>query len=178
MFNKKPQLENFETYMLVLYGFELLRAKGHRGAIVSFGGHEDKVRSVAETGYAMKGEMAACGGHSILEIFSDDNTHDLGVVVLNNTILAAHCQFPMPKFDPKWDESVKKLGSRHRAAMGMSQETGAEVLVLSDETGYIRVARDGKLFSVGNVFEAIKRDKNEDVQNHNPDDRRDDREDI
>lgn len=174
----KPQRENFETYMLVLYGFELLKAKGHRGAIVSLGGCEDKVRSVAETGYAMKGQTAACGGHSILEIFSDDNTHDLGVVVLNKRILAAHCQFPMPKFDPEWDESVKKLGSRHRAAMGMSQETGAEVLVLSDETGDIRVARRGKLFSVCDVFEAVKGDKSDDVQDHNPDDWRDDREDI
>ena len=158
----KPQRENFETYMLVLYDFELLKAKGHRGAIVSFGGYEDKVHSVAETGYAMKGQTAACGGHNIVEIFSADNTHDLGVVILNGTILAAHCQFPMPKFDPEWDESVKKLGSRHRAAMGMSRETGAEVLVLSGETGDIRIARGGELSFVPDLSESIKRCKSED----------------
>lgn len=176
---KKPKLhrEDFEKYLAVLYGFEMLKVKG-RGAIVSLGGYEDEARCIADTGYAVKGQTAACDGHSIVEIFSADDTHDLGVVVLNGSILAAHCQFPMPQFDPEWDEWVKKLGSRHRAAMGMSQETGAEVLVLSEETGDIRIVRGGELSRVPDLPKSIRKDKSEDVQDHDPDDRWDDREDI
>lgn len=158
---QKPRREDFERYMDVLYGFELLKAEGHRGAIVSLGGQEDKIYLIAETGFA--DQTDACGRHRILEIFSDADTHDLGVVILNGRILAAHCQFPMPKFDPGWPDIVKKLGSRHRAAMGMSQETGAEVLVLSEETGDIRVARGDKLYSVCDVFEEIRKNKEDGI---------------
>lgn len=165
MLGIKPKLlrEDFEKYLQVLYGFELLKIKGHRGAIVSLGGYEDKVYPVSETGYVMKDQRAVCNGHGILEVFSADDTHDLGVVVLDGRVLAAHCQFPMPQFDPQWDEWMKKLGSRHRAAMGMSQETGAEVLILSEESGDIRVARGGKLYSICDVFEAIRKDQEDGI---------------
>ena len=50
-------------------------------------------------------------------------------------------QFPLAEAD----ELEQELGSRHRAAVGMSQETDAVVLVVSEETGDVSVAEGGRL---------------------------------
>ncbi len=67
--------------------------------------------------------------------------HDLGVVIHQETILAAGCQFPLAESG----DLDRALGSRHRAALGMSQEVDAVVVVVSEETGAISVAIDGRL---------------------------------
>ena len=67
--------------------------------------------------------------------------HDLGVVVSNGRIMYAGVQFPLAESD----ELERELGSRHRAALGMSQESDAVVLVVSEETGDISVAERGRL---------------------------------
>jgi diadenylate cyclase len=67
--------------------------------------------------------------------------HDMGVVVRNGRIAAAGVQFPLAESG----EVSQDLGSRHRAAVGLSDETDAVVIVISEETGVISVAVDGKL---------------------------------
>ena len=67
--------------------------------------------------------------------------HDLGVVVINGRVAFAGCQFPLAESG----ELERELGSRHRAAVGMSQETDAIVLVVSEETGDISIAERGVL---------------------------------
>lgn len=67
--------------------------------------------------------------------------HDLGVVIHADRIVAAGCQFPLAESG----EIDRALGSRHRAAVGMSQETEAIVIVVSEETGTISVAIRGRL---------------------------------
>ena len=67
--------------------------------------------------------------------------HDLGVVIHRGRIVAAGCQFPLAESG----EVDRALGSRHRAAIGMSQEAGALVIVVSEETGTISVAIRGRL---------------------------------
>jgi diadenylate cyclase len=67
--------------------------------------------------------------------------HDLGVVVSNGRIAYAGVQFPLAESG----ELEKELGSRHRAAVGMSQESDAVVLVVSEETGDISIAERGQL---------------------------------
>jgi diadenylate cyclase len=62
--------------------------------------------------------------------------HDLGVIVHHDRILAAGVQFPLAEEAPLDPE----LGSRHRAALGLSQESDALVIVVSEETGLISVA--------------------------------------
>lgn len=68
--------------------------------------------------------------------------HDMGVVIREGRIAAAGCQFPLAEsgdVDPS-------LGSRHRAGLGMAQESDALVLVVSEETGRISLAYDGQLY--------------------------------
>jgi diadenylate cyclase len=67
--------------------------------------------------------------------------HDLGVVIAGGRVAYAGVQFPLAESG----ELEKELGSRHRAAVGMSQESDAVVLVVSEETGDISIAERGQL---------------------------------
>ncbi len=69
--------------------------------------------------------------------------HDLGVIIQENRIVAASCQFPLTE-----SENVDpSLGSRHRAAVGLTEDSDAVVIVVSEETGKISLAVDGKLYT-------------------------------
>jgi diadenylate cyclase len=67
--------------------------------------------------------------------------HDMGVIIRQGRIAAAGCQFPLAESG----EIDRALGSRHRAAVGLSQEVDAIVIVVSEETGTISVALHGRL---------------------------------
>jgi diadenylate cyclase len=68
--------------------------------------------------------------------------HDGAVIIRDGMIIAAACFLPKPA---KEESINKKLGSRHRAAIGMSENSDAIVIVVSEETGQISVAEDGVL---------------------------------
>ncbi|MBR5371633.1 MAG: diadenylate cyclase CdaA [Oscillospiraceae bacterium] len=68
--------------------------------------------------------------------------HDGAVVMRDGYIWAAACFLPKPQKEELID---KHLGSRHRAAIGMSENSDAIIIVVSEETGQISVARDGKI---------------------------------
>ncbi|MCP4374996.1 MAG: TIGR00159 family protein [bacterium] len=68
--------------------------------------------------------------------------HDLGVIIRDDRIAAAGCQFPLAESD----EVDASLGSRHRAALGLAKDSDAIVLVVSEETGRVSVACEGQLY--------------------------------
>lgn len=68
--------------------------------------------------------------------------HDGAVIMRDGIILAAACFLPKPAKDALIN---KKLGSRHRAAIGMSENSDAIVIIVSEETGQISVALNGEL---------------------------------
>lgn len=67
--------------------------------------------------------------------------HDGGAVMRNGRIASAHCIFPVSN-----NPELISNGMRHRAAVGLSEETDALVIVVSEESGDISVARNGKIF--------------------------------
>jgi diadenylate cyclase len=67
--------------------------------------------------------------------------HDAGVIIIGNRVAAAGCLFPLSE-NP---ELSKALGTRHRAALGMTEETDAVTVVVSEETGRISLGVEGKL---------------------------------
>src|SRR5205085_9558748 len=69
--------------------------------------------------------------------------HDGAVLVQGDTIIAAGCILPL-SHDADIDRA---LGTRHRAALGLVAETDALVIVVSEETGAISVAEQGRLWS-------------------------------
>ncbi|HEY0971903.1 MAG TPA: diadenylate cyclase CdaA [Gemmatimonadales bacterium] len=67
--------------------------------------------------------------------------HDGAVIIRGDTVIGAGCILPLTQ-EPITDRS---LGTRHRAALGLSEETDAVVIVVSEETATISIARDGDL---------------------------------
>jgi diadenylate cyclase len=97
------------------------------------------LKSILETGISIQAQVSR---QILMSIFNPRAPlHDGAVVIQGNVILAAKCQLPLtqnPKLDPT-------LGMRHRAALGLSEQTDALILVVSEETGMVSLAEDGVL---------------------------------
>ncbi|MEE0930302.1 MAG: diadenylate cyclase CdaA [Acutalibacteraceae bacterium] len=74
--------------------------------------------------------------------FNKAPLHDGAVIVRNGRIYAAGCILPLTKKNSEVDVN---LGTRHRAAIGMSEESDAVIVVVSEETGGISIANQGRL---------------------------------
>jgi diadenylate cyclase len=94
---------------------------------------------IVETGTRINSDISAPLLNTIF--FPNTELHDLGVVLSQGRIAYAGVQFPLAESD----ELERELGSRHRAAVGLSQESDAVVVVVSEETGDISVAERGHL---------------------------------
>ncbi len=71
--------------------------------------------------------------------FPNAPLHDGGVIIRGETIVAARCVFPLSS-----REDIG-YGMRHRAALGLSEQSDAVILIVSEETGDISIAYDGRL---------------------------------
>lgn len=84
----------------------------------------------------------------LINIFEKNTPlHDGAVVIVGNRVTAATCYLPL-------SDSLllsKDLGTRHRAAVGVSEKTDALTIIVSEETGRISLAMDGKLENVSDV---------------------------
>ncbi|MCX7878345.1 MAG: DNA integrity scanning protein DisA nucleotide-binding domain protein, partial [Ignavibacteria bacterium] len=79
----------------------------------------------------------------LVSIFSKKSPlHDGAVIVNNNTIEAARCILPLSETERIGN---MKLGTRHRAGLGASEDVNAVVVILSEESGTISIAEDGRL---------------------------------
>ncbi len=108
------------------------------GALVAIE-REVGLGGVAENGTGLNADLTADLLNTIF--WPNSPLHDLGVVVSQGRIAYAGVQFPLAESG----ELERELGSRHRAAVGMSQESDAVVLVVSEETGDISIAERGAL---------------------------------
>ncbi len=95
---------------------------------------------IAESGTRINSDISAALLNTIF--WPNSPLHDLGVVISQGRVMYAGVQFPLAESD---ELEEKELGSRHRAAVGMSQESDAVVLVVSEETGDISIAEHGRL---------------------------------
>ena len=121
----------------------LLRAvarlsKERIGALIAIE-REASLSELSENGITIDAELNSYLIESIF--FPKSALHDGGVVVQGDRIVAASCLFPLSQ-NPDID---KRLGTRHRAALGLSEETDALIIVVSEETGNISTASTGKL---------------------------------
>jgi diadenylate cyclase len=109
------------------------------GALIVFE-REVGLEDYATTGVRINGELTAEFLQTIF--FPNSPLHDGAVIVRGNMIVAAGCLLPMPEERMRGTE---RLGTRHRAAIGLSQVSDAIVMVVSEETGAISVVEDGKI---------------------------------
>lgn len=114
-------------------------SKAKFGALIVFE-RQSKLGGQVEGGTTLNAQLSAAMLQTIF--FPGSALHDLAVVVQGRTIQAAGVQLPLA--DPS-EMPDARLGSRHRAAVGLSQECDALVLVVSEETGHIRLAERGTL---------------------------------
>ena len=94
---------------------------------------------VMESGTHLDAEISA----ALVENIFEPNTplHDGAVIIKDERIVAAACILQLTENTAL----SRELGTRHRAAIGVSENTDAVVLIVSEETGIISTARDGRL---------------------------------
>ncbi len=97
------------------------------------------LRNYIETGTSLDARVTS---ELIVTIFTPPGPlHDGAVIVEKNRIVAAGCILPLSQ-NPRLGRA---LGTRHRAGLGLSEETDAIIIIVSEETGLISIAREGKL---------------------------------
>ena len=113
-------------------------SKRRVGALIVFE-QQTGLQDVVETGTRLDAEISA----PLLENIFEPNTplHDGAVVIRDDQVLAAACILPLAEASGV----SRELGTRHRAGVGISENTDAIVLIVSEETGIISMARDGVL---------------------------------
>ncbi|MDR2708696.1 MAG: diadenylate cyclase CdaA [Elusimicrobiota bacterium] len=124
---------------MVVEALEDLSGSGY-GALIAIE-NETGLKNYSETGILLN---AVISRDLILSIFKNKNSplHDGAIIIYNERIVAANCILPLSVNR----QTPKRLGTRHRAALGLSESTDAIVIVVSEETGKISVAFKGKLF--------------------------------
>jgi diadenylate cyclase len=121
------------------------------GAIIAVEG-EVGLGDYLESGTVLSARVSADLVTTIFTPYSP--LHDGALIVRGDTIIGAGCILPLTQF-PVADKS---LGTRHRAALGLSEETDAMVIVVSEETSAISLARRGQLergISLGRLRELL-----------------------
>jgi diadenylate cyclase len=121
----------------VLEATAALRTKGYGALIVM--ARETGLKSIIESGIRLQAEVSS---ELILSVFNPRSPlHDGAIVIQNDIIESARCILPLIEHD----KARKNLGTRHRAALGLSEETDAMVIVISEETGKVSLAIAGEL---------------------------------
>lgn len=93
-----------------------------------------------QTGIPIDAEISA---ELLINIFEKNTPlHDGAVIIRGNRVLAATCYLPLSENG----EISKELGTRHRAALGLSEVSDAKVFIVSEETGAISMASGGKIY--------------------------------
>ena len=113
-------------------------ARGKVGAIIAIE-REMGLEEYAETGSPQRAKVTASMLTTIFTPYSP--LHDGAVIIRGDTIVAAGAILPLTQFPV----SDRGIGTRHRAALGLSEETDALVIVVSEETGIVSVAHRGRL---------------------------------
>ncbi len=122
--------------IVVSAAFEM--ASTRTGALILLLGHGG-LKGVIETGTVLQARVSE---EILLTLFQPKSPlHDGAVVIQGDRVLAAGCILPLTQ-DPRLSH---QLGTRHRAAIGISEESDCEVVVVSEETGAVSHSRGGQL---------------------------------
>ena len=127
-----------DIYKIIIAIEELAKTK--TGALIVFE-RDIRLQDIIDAGVIMDSEISP---QILVNIFVPNTPlHDGAVVISNNKIASAACILPLAN-----DHDIARgLGTRHRAAIGISKESDAIAVVVSEETGKISIARDGTLIA-------------------------------
>jgi len=103
----------------------------------------DSLRAYIDTGVILKAEVTP---ETLIQIFYPNTPlHDGAVILADEMITAAGCVLPLSASGVLEESPERSMGLRHRAALGIAEETDAIAVVISEETGIVSLAHDGKL---------------------------------
>ena len=141
LFRKTGELDEDELRDMIQAVTHAAVVMAHRrvGALIVFErsvGLEERI----ETGVKIDGLVS---DSLLLNIFEKDTPlHDGAAIIRGNRIVAASCLLPLTEAR----NLSQELGTRHRAAIGLSEQSDALVLVVSEETGTVSIARNGEIY--------------------------------
>ncbi|SVA13965.1 uncharacterized protein METZ01_LOCUS66819 [marine metagenome] len=116
---------------------------------------ETGLRAYKESGISIKGEVSTA---LLLSIFNPSSPLHDGAVILQNTLVeAAGCILPLTESDMVNPD----MGTRHRAALGLTEESDAIVIVVSEERGAIAAAENGRFVNLDMDEMSLRRYLNE-----------------
>ncbi len=125
-------------YKVIIAVQELAKTK--TGGLIVFE-RDIQIADVIENGVQIDAEVSP---QLIVNLFTPNTPlHDGAVIISKNKIAAAACILPLAN-----DKDIaKELGTRHRAGLGISKESDAIAIIISEETGKISIAKDGTLIA-------------------------------
>lgn len=127
-----------DVYKVVIAATELAKTKTGGLIVIE---RDININDIIDSGVKIDSEVSP---QLIVNLFTPNTPlHDGAVIVSNNKIAAAACILPLA--DDK--DIAKELGTRHRAGIGISKESDAIAIIVSEETGKISVAIDGNLIA-------------------------------
>ena len=141
LFRKRVEVGEAELHDMIqaVANAAMIMSQRKIGALIVFEravGLEERI----ETGVKVDGLVT---DSLLLNIFEKDTPlHDGAVIIRGNRIIAASCLLPLTDARGLSQE----LGTRHRAAIGISEQSDAMVLVVSEETGTVSLPRNGEIY--------------------------------
>ena len=146
--NAKPTSSQLDA---VLTAAEML-SRQRRGMLVVFP-RRISIKNIVETGTRINAEISSS---LIVALFEFDGPlHDGAMIVQNGRLVAAGCLLPLSE----QQDIRRNFGTRHRAGLGMSEQSDSVVLLVSEETGAISIAFDSRLYydlSIAEVSRKLK----------------------
>ncbi len=133
----RPESTDEETVNQIIRSVQRMSGN-HVGALIVIQRLE-RLGEVIENGTALYANLSS----QLIENIFTPNTplHDGAIIVKGSTIVAAGCFLPMTS-DPYLEQ---EMGTRHRAALGMSENSDALIIVVSEETGVVSVVEGGQI---------------------------------
>ena len=127
-----------DIYKVVIAATELAKTK--TGGLIVLE-RDIQINDIIDTGVKINAEVSP---QLIVNLFTPNTPlHDGAVIISKNKIIAAACILPLAN-----DKDIaKEVGTRHRAGLGISKESDAIAIIVSEETGKISIAKDGTLIA-------------------------------
>lgn len=125
-----------DIYKVVVAAQELSASK--IGALIVLE-RDIKIKDITDSGVPINSDVSP---QLLVNIFTPNTPlHDGAVIISDNKIASAACILPLASDN----EIAKEIGTRHRAALGISKESDAIAVVVSEETGKVSIAKEGRL---------------------------------
>lgn len=137
VFGRDPGMTTDSAIMQTVFACEAM-ARSHTGALIVFE-RDNRLAEAINSGTILDAKISA---ELLRNIFYDKSPlHDGAVIIKDGRIAAAGCMLPLSSNG----NLSRDLGMRHRAALGISEQSDAVVAIVSEETGAISLAVEGML---------------------------------